>query len=886
MLKGSDIQIQKRTVRYLFIAVCLVAFALLTFWFRTLPVSQIATEHWASLIAVGCPDVWFSLRQIEQIVTHFPSYSWFDPMTGFPDGRVVHWGPLYPLMASVLVLLMGASTRPEMMYVASFLSPLMAVAMVPVMYGLGAKLVDWKTGLVSAGFISIVAGQYAYRSLYSFIDHHITETLFSALFCLCFIIAMMKLKESGVRLTDLESLKNPVLIYPALAGFAFLLGMYNMGTMLVFLLLVAVYTLIQMIVDHIRKQETDYLVVTNAVTFFVVIIGLIPFGLVHTGFGLGRYNVGNLLLALFVIIGSLLLYAISRYLADRPWYYYPASLAGLCVISWIVGNLALPTVFGAWYGRFSSVVGMGATTLTVQEAMPWQFANAVSVFNWGWILVAGGVLYLLYLIWKRNDAPALFTLVWFALILFMTMRQVRFEYYLAANIALMAAICVGAVMQIGGRDLLRLTGIAKFLKPKDDAVPPEDLPDIPEKPGKKGQKQKKDQQKRKERKKAPAEPPASPLRSGLLVVTVLIALLFVHSGASANYTIGTNVREGINSDWLVALTWLGENSPDPGVDYYEIYDSPQARDVFEYPPEAYGVLSWWDYGHWITFVSKRIPVANPFQQNARTSAHFFMETDVDAASAMLDDLGVRYIITDIEMTTGKFWAMATWHDPVNATGHFQKRVLYEESAGSYSQVQLQRESYFQTMIQRLHAFDGSAVVPEQILVVQSAPANELGIADTSTPVIIGVGETESVDEARAYIAEFEKTAPAGQTAEILSPEMFVSSTELDALPNIRLVYESPTNVLRDGGDIRYVKVFEVVPGAVLEGEGMIEVPVETNTGRTFTYRQESRDGVFVLPYPTEAGPDDVVVATGPYRIVETGQEVSVPYQAVIEGLRI
>jgi Uncharacterized membrane protein, required for N-linked glycosylation len=298
------------------------------------------------------------------------------------------------------------------------------------------------------------------------------------------------------------------------------------------------------------------------------------------------------------------------------------------------------------------------------------------------------------------------------------------------------------------------------------------------------------------------------------------------------------------------------------------------------------VISWWDYGHWITFTSQRIPVANPFQAGARTAADFFIETDGEKASAQLDDLGVRYIITDIEMTTGKFWAMTTWHDPVNATAPFQKRMLYEESEGSYTQVQLQRESYFQTMIQRLHVFDGSAVSPQEILVVQSAPASSLGIGAGSTPVITGIGETKSVDEARAYIAEFEKNAPANHSAEILSPEMFVSSTELDALQRFRLVYESPTNVLSGGGDIRYVKVFEFVSGATVQGEGMIEVPIKTNTGRTFTYRQESRDGVFVLPYPTEAGPDDVVVATGPYRIVETGQEISVPYQAVMEGLRI
>ncbi|MBR1368158.1 hypothetical protein RJ53_01085 [Methanocalculus chunghsingensis] len=865
-------------IRYSFIGTCLIAFSLLTFWLRTLPIPRIVSDDWVNLLG---NDPWYSLRQIEQMALDFPAYSWFDPMTHFPMGEAIYWGPLFRLLAVVLVILTGASTRPEIMYVASFLPPLMAVAMVPVMYGLGAKLVDWKTGLVSAGFIAIVSGQYAYRSLFGFVDHHIGETLFSTLFCLCFIVALMKMKESGVRLSDLSSLKNPVLIYPALAGIAFLLGFYTMTTMVIFGVIVVIYTIIQVLLDQFRKEASDYLILTNVVTFLVVILGIIPFGLNQTGFGVGVYGPGNIVVYGLLIIGSLILYGISRYLSDRPWYFYPISLVGLTIVSLIVGLLALPNLTRGYIGQFTAVFGMQAVVLTVQEAMPWQFANAVSVFNWGWILVAGGVVYLLYRIWKQNDAPALFTLIWFALIFVATTRQVRFEYYLAANIALMAAICVGAVMQIGGRDLLRLAGIERLLKLKEEEVPPEAPDDVPEDTGKKGRKQKVVQ-------KAPAEPSGKPLRSGLLVVTVIIALLFAWSSASANIMMGSNVGGGINSDWTAALVWLGENTSDPGLDYYEIYDSPKVRDTFEYPTEAYGVLSWWDYGHWITFVSKRIPHANPFQRGATTSAHFFMETDVNAATGMLEELGIRYVITDIEMATGKFWAMATWHDPVNATDPFQKPMLYQESAttGSYSTIQLYRESYYQTMIQRLHAFDGSATPAGEILVVESAPASALGLGTSPYPVITNVQQAGTVEDALRYIEEFTRAAPANHSAEILSPEMFTPSTDLDALQRFRLVYESPTNVLSSGGDIRYVKIFEFVSGAVLEGEGTIEVPVETNTGRTFTYRQESRDGIFVLPYPTEAGPDDVVVATGTYRIVETGQEVSVSYRAVMEGLRI
>ncbi|MCQ1539542.1 oligosaccharyl transferase, archaeosortase A system-associated [Methanocalculus taiwanensis] len=875
MSKELNLQITKRTIRYSFIGACLIAFSLLTFWLRTLPIPMIVSENWVNLLG---NDPWFSLRQIEQMAPGFPAYSWFDPMTAFPFGEAIYWGPLFGFCATVLVILAGASTRPEIMYAASFLPPLMAVVMVPVMYGLGAKLVDWKTGIVSAGFIAVISGQYAYRSLYGFVDHHIAETLFSTLFCLCFIIALLKMKESGVTFCDIQSQKNHVLIYPVLAGIAFLFGFYTMTTMVIFGVVVVIYTIIQIVVDHAQKQKTDYLILTNCVTFFVVILGILPFGLKSPGLSIGVYSAGNIFIYGLIIIGSILLYSISRYLADRPWYFYLASLAGLTIGSLVLGLLIFPTLVGGYISQFTAVFGMNAQLLTVQEGMPWQFENAVSVFNWGWILVAGGIVSLLYRIRKNDDSPALFTLIWFVLIFLATTRQVRFEYYLAANIALMAALAVGWALSIGGRDLLRLAGVEKFFNPKDKM---EEVasPEVSEEKGKKGKKQV-------QKKKVPSKPSASPLRSGVLVITVIIGLLFAWSGASANVTLGSNVGGGMNSDWTEALTWFGEHSPDPGVDYYKIYDSPQARDTFEYPSEAYGVISWWDYGHWITFVSKRIPHANPFQRGATTSAHFFIETDVDAASAQLDDLGVRYVITDIEMATGKFWAMATWHDPVNATALFQQRMLYQESEGSYSQVQLQRESYFQTMIQRLHVFDGSAFAPKSVMVVQSAPASALGLTGGSAPVITGIGEAKSVDEAQAIIAEYKKTAPAGYRAEILTPEMFSSSAELDALQRFRLVYESQQNVLSGGGDIRYVKIFEFVPGAILSGEGTIEVPIETNTGRTFMYRQKSRNGVFVLPYPNEAGPDDVVLTTAPYRIVETGQQVVVPYRAVMEGLRI
>ena len=39
------------------------------------------------------------------------------------------------------------------------------------------------------------------------------------------------------------------------------------------------------------------------------------------------------------------------------------------------------------------------------------------------------------------------------------------------------------------------------------------------------------------------------------------------------------------------------------MNYYAIYD----KSTFTYPNTSYGVMSWWDYGHLITYIAHRIP---------------------------------------------------------------------------------------------------------------------------------------------------------------------------------------------------------------------------------------------------------------------------------------
>jgi dolichyl-phosphooligosaccharide-protein glycotransferase len=126
-------------------------------------------------------------------------------------------------------------------------------------------------------------------------------------------------------------------------------------------------------------------------------------------------------------------------------------------------------------------------------------------------------------------------------------------------------------------------------------------------------------------------------------------------------------------------------------------------------------------------------------------------------------------------------------------------------------------------------------------------------------------------------------APAGYHAIALSPNIILPLDTVPALRHYRLVHESPTNVFNaKTQDVKYVKVFEYVKGAHIKGEGIIEVPVVTNTGREYTYRQASVNGEFIVPYSTTGNSYDVKT-TGKYRIIGSGKQYDVPESAVMQG---
>ena len=840
----------------------LVVFSIISLWMRVLPMFMMGNTDILSMVASD--DPLYNLRQVEQIIANYPNYAWYDPMTLFPVGSVIYWGSLFPTIIAIVCIIFGATTRPEIIGIGLLIPPIMGMLMVPVMYYIGKIAGDWKTGLLSAGFTAIVSGQFFYRSFYGYADHHIAEVLFSSIFCLLYMYVLYSEKDKEIILTDLSTYKSLIFL-SVCAGIAYVVGLLIMPTMMLFAMIVGMFTLIQFIVDVLRKKSTEYLLLINTIVFSVAILGMLAFGFKTYGMNLSSYSIAHVYAYLGLIGVTGFLYLFAQRFKDNP-IYYPISLAGLGVAGIFIIRLVSPLMYGVFIAAFLAFFGQIAVTNTVQEAMGWSYGGAWNAFNYGLILMVFGAIIMLFKNTKDEHPYQIFALVWSMVMFVSAWQHVRYEYYLAVNIALLSAVGISFIIEKGLPDIKLLsnklvTDIDKDVKPKS---------------------KKKTVQYKKDYKVV------DPNYVVILLVGLIVFMggMFVFTSASINYAGASSGGMRMNQDWKESLEWMSNNTPDTGVSYTQMYDVK----TFKYPDTAYGVMSWWDYGHMITYIAKRIPNANPFQQGITEeagSANFFISTNESEANAVLDVAKTRYIITDVEMATGKFYAMATWHNSTEAASPFQQYMIVENGMNSYTNALLNTNEYYLTMISRLHNFDGSYTMPTDVYYVEYADPD---VVQMSAPLIT-TAQVMNYTDARTAVNKFNSRAPNGRHAIAANPVTVFPVEPVPALQHYRLVHESPTNAFSStqvtGVDVKYVKTFEYVKGARIKGDGFIEVGVVSNTGRTFIYEQQSINGEFVVPYSTNGNPYDVKTITT-YHIIGTGpeQQYEVTEEDVMKGLTV
>ena len=835
---------------------------LLSFFIRTIPFFSGITDP---LVFVGIDDPTYQLRRIEQVIANYPNVAWFDPMTYFPYGQPMHWGPLFPFIGGTVCLLAGAATRMDIISVSLLIPCALAALLVPIIYLLVSKIADWKAGIIAAFFITIVPGQFFTRSYYGYLDHHIGEVFFSTLFCLCYISTLIYSRKHPVEIHNLETWKIPVLL-GLLCGITYVAGLALMPTVILFALIVGMFTPIWFIIQRYIGHSGASALLINSVTFFIAILGFFIIG-VHGEGGLNYYTIGHPVAYSLLILANIVLFALSYRLKDKPVWYYVAAILGVFLLGIIALAVILPDLFTYLVMNANDFFGSSDIHWrTIREARPWTWDDAWSTFQFGLLLFGAGILVLVYRIRKELCPSHVFTLLWALVIFYSTWQHLRYEYYLAVPVSILAGIVVGFAL-----DLAKLpSGLKDWFFGMDKFGSRRNTNKKPDKGHGKHL------------------PPAvkykkNPVKTSsylILAVILVLSLLFTYNA------LGRDLMSGgyrLNNDWREATEWLQKNTPDPGLDYYALYDEKN----FTYPEKAYGVMSWWDYGHIILFLGHRMPDANPFQYGVNGpngSARFFLAQDESEADKILDNLKSRYVITDIDMDTGYLQAISIWDNPDVGIDPYQRSFVFPnpEDPSSGMNYTLLTERYYKTMVSRLHNFDGSYTEPGKVLFIRYTKPSASGL---SYPVVVN-GTEIGYSAGKSLVDSFNATENPQQDVILANFGYTNPVSPVPALGHYRLIYESNTRTTpADAADLRYVKIFEHVNGAKIPGDGILELPIRTNTGREFIYRTMSVNRTFTVPYPTETT-IGVVTITGPYRNTNTGEEYTVTDDQVIKGLSL
>ncbi len=659
-----------------------------------LPYDQVFSGGWVKFTGV---DAYWHMRIVDNLVHNFPHLNSFDPYMLYPGGGWTSY--LHPffdyLLAGVIWIIgLGSPTESTINTVAAYFPAVLgALAVIPV-YFIGKTLFHRWAGMIAAGLIAIMPGEFLGRSILGFTDHHVAEVLFTTTAMLFLILSIKRAREEPLTLRHVrQPLKSPAaqpLLYGLLAGV--FLGIYLISWQgaLLFVFIIVAYLLIQFTLDHLQKRTTDYLCLIGTAVF-------LPALLISVSVTGSKLASASLVIAL---LAPAALMALSRLMSSRQLkpVYYPITLVTL-------GGAAAGMLYAIDSDLFRSMMDQmaifswdtGTTNLEMQPLLfpsgEFSFRVVWGNFTTGSFLSLIGLGLLIYMMAKNRDEPHwILLIVWTLVILAATLAQRRFNYYLAVNVAILTGYVSWQVIRVA------------------------DLLGGPERPTARPQPIRK--KKSKAKRAAASGPPLQARWAWLSLAVIVVFFAALYPNISKARETASQTRFAPSDAWIGTLSWLEGETPEPfgSADFYfERYETP-----FEYPETAYGVTAWWDYGYWITRVGHRLPSNNPgggATGGNLAVANLFVAQDEATATEIMDDLDSRYLITDYQIVTGKF------HAPVTLSGlnleDFQAIFYQRESEGSPTlrPVMIYFPEYYRSMAARLHNFGGQPVVPDSVTVI-------------------------------------------------------------------------------------------------------------------------------------------------------------------------
>ena len=713
-------------------------------------------------------DAYYYMRNIENLVHNFPHFNSFDPYMLYPGGAGVLARPFFPWLIAGIIRLVnwGPPTLHTMEVVGAYMPAILGTLTLIPVYFIGKELFNRWVGVISAALVVILPGEFLHRSLLGFTDHHVAEVLFSTVSILFLIMAIKRAREREISFShfisrDWSTITKP-LVYTLLAGI--FLGIYLLSWQggLLFIFIIFAYLVIQFIVDHLRHKSSDYLCIVGTPLFLVAFLMLLPV--------LGKSGLDTVYRVAMpvVIVVPIVLSIISRLMAGRALkpFYYPLTLLGLAGIGLVALHAIAPSLFQYMLAQFR-IFAPGGAMLTVLEVQPllspggeFTLKLAWGNFTTSFFISFISFAMLIYLVIKGKITDKTLFLVWSVVMLLAALGQRRFGYYYAVNAALLTGYFSWKMLDIAG--------LGKLLAKSREVV-------VAVKKFKRREKKTREKAKQ----KTFMQPRGAWVR--VIVVGIVIFFLALFPNIPQAKSLGSQPNYIMNEGWYSSCLWLKDNSPEPFNDpdfYYELYPP---RDEFEYPETAYGVMSWWDYGYFIMQIAHRIPNANPGQAGAARAGQFFTAQNESSANELADRFGLKYVMIDYAMATGKFYAMVEWAN--GSVDEFYEIYYQQMQDGSIQGGYLYYPAYYKSTVARLYNFDGKAVVPTESRVISYY--EEESPEGISYKLIIDAQSFPTYEGAEAYVA-----SQTSGNYRIVSYDPFISPVPLEELNSYELVYSS------------------------------------------------------------------------------------------------
>jgi oligosaccharyl transferase (archaeosortase A-associated) len=779
----------------LLITILLIIFFAISLIFRVVyPYDSVFTPEG---IKFTSNDAYFHMRIVDSLIHNFPHATPYDPYLIYPND---HYGLAPSFMDWFLALIiiiagLGSPTAHTIDVIGVYFPAILAALTIIPVFFIGKALFNRWVGVFAAALTAILPGEFLGRSILGFTDNHIAETFLSTVAMLFIILALKSSSEKQLSFSKFTAEKWKTVIKPVVhcvLGGIFL-GLYLITWQggLMFVFIVALYFLVQFIIDHLKRKSTEYLGISGFLIYLVAAFIFLP--VAPTYDYLAAPIIAMLIPPALMVVSMLM----SHYKLNPV--YYPVALVVVGAAFFGIFYAADQVIVKAMLDKFALVFNPGgATAATTLEMQPFLFPQnhvfstqvAWGNFTTSFFMLPGAaipgfaffslvLLIYLYIRNKANDKYLLLFFIWTLVILIATLAQRRFAYYLVINIAVLSAYI--------SWQIIWYAGLRNLLGKEDNSD---------------GTAANVTKDKKKKRQVKNGGFPIFAIYA--LLATVVVFFSVFYPNLQKARAVSKQALFAPSDAWQSSLLWMKDNTPEPFGDpdaYFRIYPRPTTNKPFIYPESVYGVTAWWDYGYWITRIAHRIPNDNPSQEPVaiKNVSNFFTTSDETSAREILKELGSSYLILDYEISTNKFWAIATW------AGKPQNEfftLYYTPYQGKLVPVQAYKPAFYQTMLVRLYCFDGKATTEvHPVVLTYEDRADKSG---QTYKLITEIKEMTDYQEALDYVAS--------QTSgkyDVVGVTPFESPIPLEALDDFSLVHSSPEILkVTDNTTIPEIKVFE------------------------------------------------------------------------------